>query len=368
MLLRLGTRASALAQWQAEWVAARLRERGAKVELAPITTTGDRQQGTIRAIAGQGPEQGVFTKEIQRALLDGRIDLAVHSLKDLPTGATPENLPSPFGRGAGGEGGVAPGLCLAAVPERGPVGDVLVCSRHTPCADRFVGAAVVLPPRGGSTTATPTPCAHLECLPRGAVVGTGSLRRRAQLLHVRPDLDVRDVRGNVETRLRKLERADFDALILAEAGLRRLGLAQHITQALPLELMLPAVGQGALALETRGDDHATRELAAALDHRCTHVAVLAERAMLAALQGGCRAPVAALGCVEADQLTLIGRVIGQDGVELLEASESITILPSPFGRGAGGEGCDQATQLGRKVAEALLAQGAGELIKASRTA
>ena len=308
--LRLGTRASALAQWQAQWVAARLGDNGVEVQLVPITTTGDRRLGTIAAIGGEG----VFTKEIQRALLDRRIDLAVHSFKDLPTGTTP-------------------GLALAAVPERGPVADVL--------AVRGQGSEV----RGqGSGTQ------ELDPLSPGAIIGTGSLRRRAQLLHVRRDLVMKDVRGNVETRLHKLDRGDFDALILAEAGLRRLGLGQHIAEVLPAEIMLSAVGQGALALETRDDDHATRQFVAGLDHGPTHVAVLAERAMLAALRGGCLAPVAGWGRITEDRLTLTGRVISHDGGKLLEATETIDMLP-------GGENYNHAEQLGRKVAEDLLAQG-----------
>ena len=311
--LRLGTRASALARWQAQWVAGRLRENHVEVELISIATTGDRQQGPIDLIGGRG--QGIFTKEIQRALLEGRIDLAVHSLKDLPTGETP-------------------GLALAAVPERGPVADVLVG------------------PRG------------LQNLPPKTVIGTGSLRRRAQLLHVRPDLEMKDVRGNVETRLRKLEQGDYDALVLAEAGLRRLGFERHIADMLPLDLMLPAVGQGALALETRADDRATRKIVVSLDHWPTHLAVSAERVMLATLQGGCLAPIAALGRVEPTQLSLTGRVMSRDGVKQLEADHSMA-LPSDFENR--NEGQTDAEQLGRQVAEFLLAQGAGELIRAART-
>jgi hydroxymethylbilane synthase len=344
MPLRLGTRASALARWQAEWVAARLREQGVDVELVPISTTGDQQQGRIQAVGGQG----LFTKEIQRALLDDRIDLAVHSLKDLPTGDVS-------------------GLCLAAVPERGPIADVLVTNKGV--GSRF------LTEEPGRQRQDNNDFRPLWC------VGTGSLRRRAQLLHFRPDLQMRDIRGNVETRLRKLHQGDFDAIVLAEAGLRRLGLDQHIAQVLPLDVMLPAVGQGALALETRADDGATCSLVATLDHPPTHAAVLAERAMLAALQGGCLAPIAGLGCVEGGQLKLTGRVISHDGVKRLEAAAH-AILPAPdqpsvgARRGTGGEGgcpcadwaiaASTAVQLGQRVAEALLAQGASELIGAAR--
>jgi hydroxymethylbilane synthase len=294
-----------LARWQAQWVAARLEELGVPVELVPITTSGDQQQaGPIRALGGQG----AFTKEIQRALLEERIDLAVHSLKDLPT-AEPA------------------GLCLAAVPERASVSDVLVCRQR----------------------------ASLEDLDQAAVVGTGSLRRRCQLLHVRPDLRCEDVRGNVETRLRKLDAGQFDALVLAEAGLRRLGMAERITQVLPPSIMLPAVGQGALALETRSDDQPVRAvLSGGLDHPPSHATVLAERAMLAVLEGGCLAPIAAWGRLEEQRLTLSGRVLSLDGREKIEA----TLVGDPNG----------AEELGRRVAEALIAQGATELIQAARQA
>ncbi len=298
---RLGTRSSALARWQAEYVAARLQKQGVDVELTPLETQGDLRHGAIRDLGGEG----VFTKEIQRALLDGRIDLAVHSLKDLPTCETA-------------------GLVLAAVPERGPVHDVLVSDKNASLAE----------------------------LPPGALVGTGSLRRRAQLLHARGDLQMKDVRGNVETRLRKLREGDYDALVLAEAGLRRLGLDARITQVLPREIMLPAVGQGALALETRSDDRIAIEAAALLDHAPTHAAVTAERAMLAALHGGCLAPIAALACVDRETLSLTGRVVGCDGVEWLEAGRSA----SPA----------EAAQLGQRVAQDLLDQGAELLIAAAR--
>jgi hydroxymethylbilane synthase len=345
--LRLGTRASALARWQAEWVAAQFRGHNVDVEFVPITTTGDQYQGSLQN-AGR---QGVFTKEIQWALLEGRIDLAVHSLKDLPTVATP-------------------GLCLAAVPERGPVADVLVVRNKgkatiagfvTPLADRTCDGPSL----------PPAPCL-LFALPPRAVVGTGSLRRRSQLLHVRRDLELRDVRGNVETRIRKLQEGTFDALILAEAGLRRLGLDRHIAEVLPLELMLPAIGQGALGLEVRTEDEAMRRLVALLDHASTRAAVSAERAMLAALQGGCLAPIAGLGRVEGDRLTLVGRVTGADGAMSVEAANFRRWPDQPsvgIRIGAGGEdgGCVAAESLGRQVAESLLAQGAGDWIQASRS-
>jgi hydroxymethylbilane synthase len=291
-----------LARWQADWVAARLEGLGVEVVLVPVTTSGDRRQrDSVAAIGGRG----VFTKEIQNALLDDRIDLAVHSLKDVPT--EPVH-----------------GLCLAGVPERAPAGDVLVCREP------------------GS----------LDELPQGAVVGTGSLRRRAQLLHVRPDLQIEDIRGNVDTRLRKLDRGDYHAVVLAEAGLRRLGLAERITEALPPAILLPAVGQGALGLETRSDDEAARAVVEQLDHPPTHAAVVAERAMLARLEGGCLAPIAAWGRAEGDVLELTGRVLHPDGTQKIEATLT--------GR------LSQPVELGDRVADELAAQGAAELIRAAR--
>lgn len=302
MTLRIGTRESLLARWQAEWVAARLRAMNRDVVLVPIRTRGDVNQ---REAIGTLDWQGVFTKELQRALLDAEIDLAVHSLKDLPT----EEVA---------------GLQLTAVPERGPVADAFVCNR--------AGSLAELPP--------------------GAVVGTGSLRRRAQLLYHRADLRVEDIRGNVDTRLRKLDDGQYDAIVLAVAGLTRLGLSKRIARQLPLTLMLPAVGQGALAIETR-DDHAEAvEALATLDHPETHAAVTAERAMLAALRGGCLAPIAAHGRVQGNCLVLQGRVVHPHGTRAIEVRHT-----------AAG---DEAVALGRRVAESLLRHGAAELIEAGR--
>ncbi len=300
--IRLGTRASALARWQAEWVAARLAELGTTVELVPISTTGDREQ---RGPIGSLGSQGVFTKEIQRALLDERIDLAVHSLKDLPT--------EPI-----------EGLCLAAVPERETVHDALICREATSLAD----------------------------LPAGARIGSGSLRRRSQLLHHRPDLVVADIRGNVDTRMSKLDDGQYDAICLAEAGLKRLGLADRITELVPAAIMLPAIGQGALGLETRAGDDATRAALAPLDHADTHAAVIAERAMLAALHGGCLAPIAAWGRFDNGGLVLTGRVLSVDGAQRIEATEIAS----------NGDG----NKLGQLLARRLVEQGAEGLIAAAR--
>jgi hydroxymethylbilane synthase len=301
MQLRIGTRGSALARWQADWVAAQLRSAGINVELVLITTRGDQQQEPIATVG----IPGVFTKEIQRALCDGRIDVAVHSLKDLPTD-------------------VEPGLCLAAVPPRAAIGDALVSAGW----DAW------------------------ERLPVGAWVGTGSLRRRAQLLHARPDLVMCDLRGNVDTRLRKLDAGHYDAIILAEAGLRRLELAARISQVLPPSILLPAVGQGALGIETRSDDRAARQALASLEHAPTRAAVVAERALLAALRGGCLAPIAAWGRIEGPQLVLTGRVLSVDGKRQIEFTRSAS--------------ADAAETLGCEVAQLLVEAGATELIATGR--
>jgi len=189
-------------------------------------------------------------------------------------------------------------------------------------------------------------------LPTGSAIGTGSLRRRAQLLHARPDLVLKDIRGNVDTRLGKLDAGQYDAIVLAEAGLRRLELAGRITQLLPLEMVLPAVGQGALGLETRADDKAVRKALLPLDDTATHASVTAERVMLAELRGGCLAPIGAWGRVEDGALRLSGRVINPDGTERIEA----TAIGNP----------DHAAQIGEQVANDLAAQGAEDLIRCSR--
>ncbi len=297
--LRIGTRGSPLALWQAHHVQALLRAvTDRPVELVEIETSGDRVRDVaLTQIGGDG----VFTKEIQRALLAGAVDVAVHSLKDLPTTHVE-------------------GLTLAAVPARGPVGDVFISRRH----------------------------ARFDELPNGAVVGTSSLRRRAQALYRRPDLRLVNLRGNVETRLRKLETEGLDAIILARAGLERLGLAGHVTEVLGPDWMLPAVGQGALGLECRADDRATLTLLGPLNDAPTRSAVLAERAMLRGLGGGCLVPIGALAALRGDELALRGVVLPPDGTRRVEAE-------------AAGP-ADQPEALGRRVAEALLARGAAELL------
>jgi len=301
--IRLGTRASPLARWQADWVAAALRQLGHEVTLVPITTSGDQQTGApIHTLGGVG----LFTKEIQKALLDHAIDLAVHSLKDLPTDPIPE-------------------LTLAAVPRRESPADALVSREGVSLPD----------------------------LPPGSRVGTSSLRRRAQLLNVRPDLTLVDVRGNVDTRLRKLDSGEYDALVLAEAGLTRLGLQGRITQVLPAETMLPAPGQGALALETRTDDAATRGAVAPLTDPPSLASVLAERELLRALAAGCLAPLGAWGRgALSGGLMLSAVVLSEDGRKRISA-------------GAQGAAADPFA-LGQVVARELLEQGAAALISAAR--
>ena len=300
--VRIGTRASKLARWQADWVARELSGLGTTVEIVEITTRGDaQQQGPISQIGSTG----VFTKEIQAALLDGRIDVAVHSLKDLPTEP-------------------ADGLVLAAVPVRERPDDALVATQFD----------------------------SLDALPEGARIGTGSMRRRAQLKHHRPDLAMLDIRGNIDTRLRKLADGDYDAIILAAAGLHRLGLEGHICQLLAPPLMLPAAGQGALGIECRADDTTTQQVVSQLDHPPSRQATTAERALLAALQAGCLAPVGAWGRMSDDRLVLDAVVADLEGRQCLRASQTA----SP----------NEATALGCQVAEQLFAQGAEPIIAASR--
>jgi hydroxymethylbilane synthase len=241
MKLRIGSRGSQLALWQANHIAGLLRGAGHEVEIEIIKTTGDRLQ---EKTFGEVGTKGMFTKEIEEALDDGRVDLAVHSLKDLPT-----ELPEPF--------------ALAATPPRADPRDVFVSVKH----------------------------ANLAALPQGARIGTSSQRRRAQLLALRPDLDPQEFRGNVDTRLRKLAEGQVEAILLAAAGLDRLGKSDWVRQRLDPREFCPAVGQGALGIETRKGDEAVMEAVAFLDHGETRFAVTAERAALAELGGGCQVPI-----------------------------------------------------------------------------
>src|SRR5450432_373260 len=295
-MLIIASRGSQLALWQARWVSAQLTARGHQCRIEIIKTTGDKITDVPLAKVGT---KGLFTKEIEEALLDGRADLAVHSLKDLPT-----ELPE--------------GLVLAAVPEREDARDAVVGS---PLAD----------------------------LPVGARVGTSSLRRAAQLRHLRPDLQVESVRGNLDTRLRKLDEGQYDAILLAAAGLKRLGWGDRIAEILAPEQMCPAVGQGALAIETRvGFDGV-----AMLDHAHTHTAILAERGVLRALGGGCQVPIGAYATVSNGRLRLLAIVVSPDGAELVPAETEGAVA--------------EAAELGRKLGEELLRRGARRILEAVYT-
>jgi hydroxymethylbilane synthase len=301
-MLRGGTRASPLARWQTARVAAALREcSGCACEEILITTEGDRRlEQPLPEIGGKG----LFTEALESALRRGAIDFAVHSLKDLPV-ETPD------------------GLVLAAVWQRADARDVVVARSRTP----------------------------LIALPPGAVVGTSSNRREAQLRTLRPDLTVRPLRGNVDTRVRKALSGAYDAIVIAAAGVERLGLADAVTEYLPLELMLPAPGQGALAIQCRADDRETRTLLAQLDDAHVRATTSAERRFLAALGGGCAAPIAAYGSVSADPeptLTLTGLVAATDGSRMVRV------------RGTGRLGDWQG--LANRLADEAVAAGARELL------
>ncbi len=301
--LRLATRRSALALWQTEHVAARLRRvhPDLDVQLVPMSTRGDEVlDRSLAAIGGKG----LFLKELEVAMLEGRADAAVHSLKDVPM-----QLEAPF--------------ALAAVLERADPFDAFVSNRHD----------------------------TLAALPHGARVGTSSLRRQAQLRAARPDLRIADLRGNVNTRLAKLDADEYDAIVLACAGLQRLGFASRIRQRLAAPAWVPAVAQGVIAIECRADDGATRSLLAALAHAPTRVCVDAERAMNLALHGSCHVPVAGYATLDGARLRLVGLVGSAIDGRIVRAEA---------------EGpADDPQALGRRVAEALRVQGADELIAAT---
>jgi len=300
----IGTRGSDLALWQANHVRDALlaAHDDLEVELEIIHTKGDL---VLQTPLHKMLDKGLFTKEIESALLERKVDLAVHSLKDLPT-----ELP--------------PGLALAAIGKREDPADVLI----------------------GKTSDT------LETLPKGAGLLTGSLRRAAQVLDARADLDVRPVRGNVATRLRKLDESDAAAIILARAGLVRLGLADRITQRLDPEQFLPACGQGALGIEIREGDSDVAELLAPLDHAPTRAAVTAERTFLATLGGGCQAPIGAYSRIDENgHLTLIGMVASLDGKRLVRHSAT-----------SGDHDPGAAKALGQAMAQAVCLEGAREIL------
>jgi hydroxymethylbilane synthase len=311
--LRVGTRGSALALWQAHYVADHLKRLdGIEAELILVRTSGDRLQSAPaeqvnEQIGSEAGLKGLFIKELEEALLAGTIDLAVHSVKDVPT-----ELP--------------PGLRLAAITRRGDPRDCLIS-------------------RQGST---------LKTLPNGSRIGTSSLRRQAQLRHHRPDLDVVDLRGNVDTRLKKVESGELDSVVLAVAGVNRLGLAHKVTQVFDEDVMLPAVGQGALGIETRADDRPTFERVVALTDAETTACVTAERALLEALQGGCQVPLGALGSLRGGELHLEAAVFSAAGSEYVRCSEN-----GP---------AEQAREIGLRLAAALIESGAEKLLRlAGRT-
>lgn len=300
-VIKIGTRGSKLALWQANWVKAAVagRHPSLEVEIVIIKTRGDKILDVPLAKVGG---KGLFVKEIEEALLSGRIDLAVHSMKDMPA-----DLPQ--------------GLCIGAIPERESPHDVLV----TGDGRRFCELA------------------------KGDSVGTSSLRRAAQLLHVNPDVTIIPLRGNLDTRLRKLDAGEMDAIVLAAAGMRRLGLEGRISEVLDASIMLPAAGQGALCVEARSDDDRVGRIVAGLDHRETRLAVLGERAFLHRMGGSCQVPIAAYGRLAGDCYRLEGLVAEIDGtVCLREKSEG------PL---------EASTAMGKALADRLIGMGAERILK-----
>jgi hydroxymethylbilane synthase len=299
-VIRIGSRGSQLALWQANHIADKLRTAGHEVSIEIIRTTGDALQQIPFAQVGS---KGMFTKEIEEALLARTIDLAVHSLKDLPTELAPE-------------------FTLAAIPPRIDPRDAFVSVRH----------------------------AGFAALPIGARIGTSSLRRQAQLRHQRHDLTFVEFRGNVDTRLRKLAEGQVDAIILAAAGLERLGRTEHLRETFTPLILCPAAGQGALAIETRADDQATQSVLSFLDHHPTRYAVTAERTALAALGGGCQVPIGIYCTQSGSGYTITSAVAAADGLQVIrvELENSLTTDPA---------------ELGRTLAERLLKEGARQLLE-----
>jgi hydroxymethylbilane synthase len=296
-LLRLGTRKSKLALWQANFVKEKLEALGCKVELVPITTTGDKiLDAPLAKIGGKG----LFVKEIENALLAGEIDLAVHSLKDVPI-TVPE------------------GLTLSAITEREEPYDVLIS-------------------RNGK---------RLEELPSGAVVGTSSLRRQVQIKRRRRDLKVEILRGNVDTRLRKLKEGLYDAIVLAYAGVKRMGFSGEISQV--LEDFIPAVGQGSLAIETRAEDERVINFVKVLNHQESWLRAVCERAFLRELQGGCQVPIGAYAWIEGDRIKIKGFISDLEGERFLEGYEE--------------GGLQEAEEVGKRLAQRLLREGGEEILR-----
>lgn len=298
--IKIGTRGSNLALWQAHWVKSEIEANNPKmgVEIVIIKTKGDKILDVPLAKVGG---KGLFVKEIEQALLEGAIDLAVHSMKDMPA-----EIPA--------------GLTIGAVPDRENPLDVFISANHVPLKD----------------------------LPQGAVVGTSSLRRSSQLKHVRPDVNIKTLRGNIETRLRKLDSGDYDAIVLAAAGVLRMKYDDRITEFLPEDTLLPAVGQGALCIEIRQDDPRVETVVSALNHPATRQVVTGERAFLHRLEGSCQVPVAAYGLVQGETYTLTGLVADLDGSCVVKESISGPI--------------SQSAELGITLAETLLDRGANTIL------
>jgi len=303
--LTIGTRGSQLALWQANWVKSALRSRfpAVSIELTVIKTRGDKILDVPLAKVGG---KGLFVKEIEQALLDGVIDIAVHSMKDMPA-----EIPS--------------GLCIGAIPKRETPNDVLIS-------------------RNGQ---------KLSELAPNACIGTSSLRRAAQLKYVRPDISITPLRGNLDTRLRKIESENLDAIVLAAAGVKRLNMENRISEYLQFEDMLPAVGQGALCIEIRTDDSETKTLIASLDDPETRTAVTGERAFLNRLEGSCQVPIAAYGEIDRGRLKLSGLVSDLNGTRILKANKSGAL--------------DQSETIGKKLAERLIADGADKILEMLKT-
>jgi hydroxymethylbilane synthase len=299
--IKIGTRGSKLARWQANWVKSALENKfpSTPVELIVIKTQGDKILDVPLAKVGG---KGLFVKEIEEALLARRIDIAVHSMKDMPA-----DIPQ--------------GLCIGAIPQRENPLDVFI-SRNS---------------------------AGFHELAAGSVIGSSSLRRGAQLKHARPDIVIRSIRGNLDTRIKKLESEDFDALVLAAAGVKRLNLEHKISEYLDPAIMLPAIGQGALCIETRKDDPIVGPLVASLDHASTRAVVAAERAFLNRLEGGCQVPIAGNGRISENQLVLTGLVAELDGSVVIKGEKS-----GPL---------DSPETIGVDLAEELLARGADKILE-----
>ena len=299
--IKIGTRGSKLALWQANWVKSSLEVKHPflSIELETIKTKGDKILDVPLAKVGG---KGLFVKEIEEALIDGRIDLAVHSMKDMP-------------------GDIPKGLCIGAIPRREIPQDVLISRHKKPLSE----------------------------LASGAKIGTSSLRRKAQLLHARPDLVVLPLRGNLDTRLKKLETENLDAIVLAAAGVKRLGLESRITEYLDENIMLPAVGQGALCIEIRQNDPVVEPIVASLEHPHTRTVILGERAFLNRLECGCQVPIAAYGKIDKNIFTLAGLVAAVDGKTLFKET-----LAGPE---------DSSESIGVKLAERLISMGAEEIIE-----